>query len=223
MRSHLFCIKGFLILSLLQSSLFGCGFFKSCFEWKYKPPKIVDFYFAHTLPLFSTLGYEGTSELNVGGILHLDGKISNKGTANSILIYLTGGYFALPIVFSPNNPFGYRTGELSKTGVFGYGLNLQYPLVSLNIEGRLLLASGYKVKILGFIKALFGYSYGNYTKVKHIRPFGYSGYYLWWYEREYHPEVQIGVIFENTNHNDVRLGFKVNSVDVLSLDFIHHY
>lgn len=223
MKNYLLCIRGFLLFLFLQSPLFGCGFFTSCFQWEYKPPKIFDFYFAHTLPLFSTLGYGATSELNVGAILHLDGKGSNKSTENTILIYLTGGYYALPIVFRANNPFGYRTGELTRAGIFGYGINLQYPLVSLNIEGRLLLASGYKVKILGFIKALFGHSYGNYTRVKHIRPFGYSGYYLWWYEREYHPEVQIGIIFENTNHNDVRLGFKINSVDTLSLEFIHHY
>lgn len=219
MKNHLSNIKGFLLFFLLQSSVFGCGFFTSCFEWGYKPPKIVNFYFAHTLPLLSS--YENIAEINVGAILHLGSKSPIKSTANSILIYLTGNYYPLPIFFTPNNPFGYRTGVLYETATY-YSLDVS-PLVSFNIEGRLLLANGNKIKILGFIKALFRHSYGNYNRVKHIRLLGHSGYYLWWYEREYHPEVQVGIIFENTHHNDIRLGFKLNSMDILSLDFIHRY
>lgn len=215
-------VLGFLLL-FLQPSLFSCGFFTSCFQWEYKPPKVVDFYFAHTMNLFST--HEGVSEINVGGMIHIDGKSSNKSTANTILFYLTGIYDTLPIFFTPNNPFGYRTGELIKPWIFDFDLNLQYPLVSLNVESRLLLASIDKVKILGFLKALFGYSYENYEISvkyrKYRKAFGNIGY-LWW-EREYHPEVQLGIIFENTNHNDVRLGFKLKSTNVLFLDFIHRY
>lgn len=222
MKNYLLAI--FILIS--QSPLFGCGFFSSCFEWEYKPPKIFDFYFAHTFPFYSTLDrvYGGISEINVGAILHLDGKSSNKSTANSILIYLTGGYRALPIAFNANNPFGYRTGELAKVSPWWLDYYL-HPLVSLNIEGRLSLVSEDKVKIIGFIKALFGNSYGNYTndysKEPDIRRID-SRYYLL-YDIEYHPEVQIGVIFEDTNHNDVRLGIKLNSLDALSLEFIHRY
>ncbi|PAF54000.1 hypothetical protein BKH42_03275 [Helicobacter sp. 13S00482-2] len=207
---------------LLQFQLFGCGFFTNCFEWEYKPPKIVDFYFDRTLPLFSDIsGYQTTSEFNAGGILHFGRKNFAKSTANSILIYLSAGYDVLPIVFRPNNPFGYKTGELVKTGAYGYGIDAQYPLISLNLESRLLLSDSHKIKILGFIKALFGYSYGNYTRTEHII-LG-RGYYMWWYDRTYHPEVQVGFIFENISDNDVRLGIKFNSVDILSLDFIHRY